>query len=130
MAQVGIATRRGTILVVEDRDDVRHGLSELLALNGFQVADASDGAEAMAQLDADPGAYALILLDLMLPGDISGSDLRHRQLADAALSTIPTIVLTSCDMRPEERQPLHPEAWLDKPYQLHQLLDLVSQYVR
>lgn len=130
MAEVGNATRRGTILVVEDRADVRHGLTEFLELNGFRVNDASNGEEALARLEEDPARYALILLDLMLPGHVSGADLRRRQLADAALAGIPTIVVTSCDVRPEERQPLRPAAWLDKPYPLHDLLDLVNRYVR
>jgi DNA-binding response OmpR family regulator len=129
MAEVAYATHRGTILVVEDRDDVRHGLSELLELNGFSVLDARDGEQALARLDADPGGYALILLDLVLPGRVSGTDLRRRQLADAVLSSIPTIVITACDMGPEERQPLHPAAWLDKPYRMRDLLALVNQYV-
>jgi len=129
MAAPGIATRRGSILVVEDRDDVRRGLRELLELNGFHVSDARDAEQAWAQLGANPCGYSLILLDLSLPGGVSGADLRRRQLADATLSAIPTIVVTSLDLRPEDRRPLQPNAWLDKPYQLHDLLDLVNQYM-
>jgi CheY-like chemotaxis protein len=129
MLKAADCTRRGTILVVEDRDDVRGGLSELLELNGFCVADARDGEEALRRLMAEPDAYSLILLDLALPGDVNGTDLRRRQLDNAALASIPTIVITACDVAPEDRKPLRPAAWLDKPYRLPDLLHLVRRYV-
>ena len=90
--------RRGAILLIEDRDDVRQGLAQLLELHGFLVADASTGEEAMEQLTSDPEGVALVLLDLMLPGAISGRDIRVRQMSDPVLSTIPTIVVSAADM--------------------------------
>jgi CheY-like chemotaxis protein len=129
MAQLARATRRGIILLVEDRDDVRLGLAQLLALHGYLVADAADGEQALQQLAADPGSFALIVLDLRLPGAISGSDLRARQLADAALCPIPTIVITATEPELHERQPLRPDAWLDKPFRFDDLLGLIRQYV-
>ena len=129
MAQFARATRRGIILLVEDRDDVRLGLAQLLALHGYLVADAPDGEQALRQLAADPGSFALIVLDLLLPGAISGADLRVRQLADATLCPIPTIVITASDPMPHERQPLHPDEWLEKPFRFDALLGLIQQYV-
>jgi CheY-like chemotaxis protein len=129
MAQLDRTTRRGTILLVEDRDDVRLGLAQLLVLHGYLVADAPDGEQALRQLAADPDSFALIVLDLLLPGAISGTDLRARQLADAALCPIPTIVITATEPQPHERQPLQPDAWLDKPFRFDDLLGLIRQYV-
>src|ERR1043166_1037717 len=62
--------RRGALLVVEDRDDVRQGLSQLLELHGFLVFDAADGEQALDILNGDPENFALVLLDLMLPGSL------------------------------------------------------------
>ena len=121
--------KRGAILVVEDRDDVRQGLAQLLELHGFLVADARNGKEALDQLTSDPEGYALILLDLMLPGGISGRDVRLRQLQDPSLATLPTIVVSASDMDQRERLGLHPDAWLDKPYRFDDLLELVKRYV-
>jgi CheY-like chemotaxis protein len=129
MVQLACSTRRGIILLVEDRDDVRLGLAQLLALHGYLVADASDGEQALRKLAADPGSFALIVLDLLLPGAISGQDLRARQLADAALCPIPTIVITASEPGPHERQPLQPDGWLDKPFRFNDLLGLIRQYV-
>jgi CheY-like chemotaxis protein len=129
MDQFVCCTRRGTILLVEDRDDVRLGLAQLLALHGYLVADAPDGERALQKLAADPDAFALIVLDLLLPGEISGTALRERQLADARLRPIPTIVITATEVDPDERQPLRPNAWLEKPFRFDDLLGLVQQYV-
>jgi CheY-like chemotaxis protein len=121
--------KRGAILVVEDRDDVRQGLAQLLELHGFLVADARNGEEALEQLTSDPEGYALILLDLMLPGAVSGRDVRLHQLQNPALAALPTIVVSASDMDQRERLGLHPDAWLDKPYRFDDLLELVKRYV-
>lgn len=126
---VEVATRRGSILVIEDRDDVRQGLSQLLELHGFLVADARTGEQALDHLKTDPDGIALILLDLVLPGPVSGIDVRAHQLADAALSAIPTIVLTASDTTQAERIELQPDGWLDKPFKFEDLLTLVKRYV-
>jgi len=127
--QVTFAPRRGAILVVEDRDDVREGLGQLLELHGYLVEDAISGDQALQQLTSEPDGFALILLDLMLPGTTSGRDLRRQQLADPALATIPTIVVTGTDMDPRDRVGLHPDAWLEKPYGFDELLALIKRYV-
>jgi CheY-like chemotaxis protein len=121
--------KRGAILVVEDRDDLRQGLAQLLELHGFLVADASTGEDALEQLTSDPEGFALILLDLMLPGTVSGRQLRQQQLANPALATIPTIVLSAADLDHRERVGLAPDAWLDKPYRFDDLMELIRRYV-
>ena len=126
---VACAVRRGAILVVEDRDDVRQGLAQLLEMHGYLVADARTGEQALEQLTGDPEGVALMLLDLVLPGALSGADVRARQLATPSLASIPTIVLTGSDPLPSDRVPLQPDAWLDKPFRFDDLLTLVKRYV-
>ena len=121
--------RRGAILLIEDRDDVRQGLAQLLELHGFLVADARDGEEALTQLKADPDAFALVLLDLMLPGALDGRQLRRCQLEDPRLAPVPTIVVTGTETDRGERASLDPDAWLDKPFRFDDLLTLVKRYV-
>ena len=122
-------TKRGAILVIEDRDDVRQGLAQLLELHGYLVADASTGEEALKQLTSDPEGYALVLLDLMLPGAVSGREVRLRQMADPQLKTVPTIVVSAADINHRERMGLDPDAWLDKPYRFDDLMELIKRYV-
>jgi len=54
------------IIIVEDAQIIREPLLRLLIADGFEVASAADGAEAMALLDSGDGAD-LILLDVLMP---------------------------------------------------------------
>ncbi len=82
----------GRLLVVEDDPQVRAMLTRALRYEGFEVAAACDGAEAMAALRASPPD--LLLLDLLLP-DADGVDLCGR-LRDAG-DPVPILMLTARD---------------------------------
>jgi CheY-like chemotaxis protein len=121
--------RRGAILVVEDRDDVRQGMAQLLELHGFLVVDAAGGEQALVHLGADPRGFALILLDLTMPGVLSGGEVRARQLAAPELAEIPLIVVSASEPQAQAREELRPEAWIEKPFRFDDLLAVVKQYV-
>ena len=121
--------RRGAVLVLEDRDDVRQGMAQLLDLHGFLVVDASNAEQALAHLATDPQGFALILLDLMMPGRLNGSDFRARQLASPELAHIPTLVVSATCPDSPARVELHPDAWIEKPFRFDDLLAIVKQYV-
>jgi CheY-like chemotaxis protein len=124
-----VRARRGAILVVEDRDDVRQGLSQLLELHGFVVADVAHGEQALELLRSDPDTFALILLDLRLAGSLSGHDVRAQQLADDRLVRVPTVIVSACEPDVRSRAQLQPEAWLEKPFRFEQLLEIVKRFV-
>jgi len=121
--------RRGEILLIEDRDDVREGLAQLLELHGFLVTEVADGDHGMRELVEHTDAFALIVLDLLLPGSLSGIAFRKQQLEDERLSKVPTIVVTSADLMIAEREPLQADGWLEKPFRFDTLLALVKRYV-
>uniref|UniRef100_UPI00403A4757 hybrid sensor histidine kinase/response regulator n=1 Tax=unclassified Variovorax TaxID=663243 RepID=UPI00403A4757 len=73
------------ILVVEDDEVVRRMAVELLRDQGYQVLEASDGAQGMALLERASPRIDLLLSDVGLPGP------NGRQLADFALSRMPDI---------------------------------------
>ena len=128
MVQVMSVARRGEILLIEDREDVREGLAQLLELHGFMVTEAADGDRGIRELTAQPQAFALVLLDLL--GDsMGGVDFRLRQLGDPKLADVPTIVITATEVAADDRAPLHPEGWLEKPFRFDTLLELVKRYV-
>lgn len=62
------------VLVVEDEDAVRAVVVAMVAQLGYDVGQASNGAEALAMLDAD-GRYDVMLTDLVMPGCLSGGAL-------------------------------------------------------
>jgi CheY-like chemotaxis protein len=129
MAQVMSVARRGEILLIEDREDVREGLAQLLELHGFMVTEAADGDRGIRELTAQPQAFALVLLDLLLGDSMGGVDFRLRQLGNPQLADVPTIVITATEMAANDRAPLHPSGWLEKPFRFDTLLELVKRYV-
>jgi CheY-like chemotaxis protein len=80
-----------TILVVEDDDDVRMLVIEMLCDLGYTVLTASDGPSALDIL-RQSGRIDLLFTDLVMPGGLSGTE-----LADAAMAMRPTlkVLLTS-----------------------------------
>ena len=82
----------GRLLVVEDDPQVRAMLTRALRYEGFEVAAACDGAEAMASLRSS--RPDLLLLDLLLP-DADGVDLCERLRADG--DPLPILMLTARD---------------------------------
>lgn len=124
-----VSAKRGCILLVEDRDDVRQGLAQLLEFNGFLVEEARDGRAALTLLQCANADIALLVLDLMLPGSVSGRDIRARMLTDPECADIPTIVVTASEIDAPGRAGLCPQAWLEKPFRFDQLLELVKRFV-
>ena len=121
--------RDGDILLIEDQDDVRDGLAQLLELHGFNVIAAPDADQGLRELDEQSEGVALIILDLLLPGHASGGDFRALQLADPLLASIPTIIITASEVDGADRAKLQADGWLDKPFRFDSLLQLVKRYV-
>ncbi|HVS52265.1 MAG TPA: CHASE domain-containing protein [Opitutaceae bacterium] len=67
-AEAGRWTHSGCVLIVEDEEPVRHIMVEILKSFGFTVRDAANGTEGIALFRADPAAFDLVLLDLLMPG--------------------------------------------------------------
>jgi CheY-like chemotaxis protein len=112
------------VLIVEDDADLREMMAQLLTLEGFKTATASNGREALQYLD-DGDPPEVILLDLMMPV-MDGWEFRRRQQADPQMARVPVIVLSALDQ--VRANGLHPEAFLKKPLDFDRLLELVRQY--
>jgi len=84
-----------TILVVEDEDESRQALVEILDFYGFQAVGVANGAEAMDYLRVSE-TPPLIILDLLMPV-MSGSRLRAALLQAPDLANIPVIVVSALD---------------------------------
>ena len=88
-----IRSSRRTVLVVEDEIINREMLGYILR-DQYDVLFAGNGQEALEQLRAFDGTVAMILLDINMPV-MNGYELMDALKADALLSSIPVIVLTS-----------------------------------
>lgn len=70
--QCGEASASARLLVVDDDTEMRALLADVLSGEGYVVAEAANGAEALIRLRAEP--FAAIVLDKNMPG-LSGLDL-------------------------------------------------------
>jgi two-component system response regulator MprA len=114
------------ILVVDDDLDIVDALSDALSDEGYAVAVAKDGLEALSYLGSSP-APCLILLDWMMPR-CDGPTFRQRQLADAALASIPVVLLTADPRVQDKSREIGAVAHLRKPIDLDELLRLIQLY--
>ncbi len=112
------------ILLVDDDDAIRETLAELLEDEGYEVACATNGADALSKLAA-AAAPTVILLDLAMPV-MDGWTFRAVQRGDPRLARIPTIVLSAShgvDLR--ALAPLAPDAFLAKPFEVDRLFSTI-----
>ena len=85
---------RPLVLLVEDQADLRQLYAEQLTLSGFDVIQAANGADAIA--DTTTHGPDVVLMDLSLPG-IDGWEATRRLKADAHTAHIPIVALTAYD---------------------------------
>jgi CheY-like chemotaxis protein len=84
--------RTDRILVVEDDDDVRSALVEVLADAGFGVDEATNGQVALSAMRA--ARPCVVLLDLMMPV-MSGWEVLREMQQDPGLARIPVCVVSA-----------------------------------
>jgi two-component system, OmpR family, response regulator MprA len=116
------------ILVVDDERAVRDSLRRALELQGYDVALAADGAEALAQLEAN-GQVDAVLLDILMPG-IDGLEVCRRIRSSG--SEIPVLMLTARDAVGDRVAGLDAGAddYVVKPFALEELLARVRALLR
>jgi CheY-like chemotaxis protein len=111
------------ILVVDDEPLIRAFLAEELAETGYHVATATNGAEALARVHADP--TDLVLLDLLMPF-MDGLAFLSERAAHPRLAKIPVVVLSAAGIDGlRSAQKLRATAVLGKPVDL----DVLSQVI-
>lgn len=86
-------TRKGSVvLLVDDEDQLRRVMRDLLERQGYTIVEARDGAEALAEIDR--AAPDLVILDLNLPG-VDGYTVLSQVRSREATRNLPVIVLTA-----------------------------------
>src|SRR4051812_1749242 len=88
------------VLNVEDEDLARAAVSGVLRQAGFEVAEAATGAEALRQAARKPD---LVLLDVHLPGGLSGLDVCRRLKADPATARLPVLLVSGLAVETQHR---------------------------
>ena len=117
-------TRR--ILVVDDQEDNRRILRDLLTASGFEVIEGKTGEEGVAL--AEERGPDLILMDIQLPG-IDGYEATRQIKAKPALSATPLIVVTSYALSGDDAKAFAAgaDAYVSKPFSPRALLAKVRE---
>jgi twitching motility two-component system response regulator PilH len=118
-----------TVLVVEDSLAQREMITDLLKVSGLTVTHASDGVEALEQIQAT--CPDLVVLDIVMPR-MNGYELCRRLKADPKTQKVPVVM---CSSKGEEfdrywglRQGA--DAYIAKPFQPAELVGTVKQLLR
>ena len=112
-----------TILVVEDDQDSRDLIAEVLTSDGYAVTQARNGRDALAKLSTMSPEPTLVLLDMMMP-EMDGEEFL-RVLGPQRLVSLPVVVLSG--YAPETRA-LGARGVLRKPIEMDALLELVRKF--
>ena len=115
------------VLVVDDSLTVRRVTQRLLAREGYRVALAKDGLDALEKLAEE--LPAVVLSDIEMPR-MDGFDLVRNLRADARLRDLPVIMITSriAQKHRDHAAELGVDHYLGKPYSEEDLLALVARY--
>lgn len=114
-----------TILIIEDNNDVRENIADILALENYEVATAANGTIGIEKaLSMVPD---LIICDIMMPG-IDGYEVLKRLSEEGATAGIPFIFLTAKAERSDVRTGMNLGAddYLTKPFDENDLFDAIE----
>lgn len=111
--------RRKKIMVIDDDQDFRLSLCELLVDEGFSVTTAKDGEVGLNNLIHQHDLPDLILVDVMMPVK-SGLEFRREQLQLDEIANIPVMFMTGMGY-------VEGESVLMKPFDEREFLDAVRQ---
>lgn len=116
-----------SILIVDDQPDFRVMLTTFLEDSGYTIQCAGNGRDALAYLSRCSDLPRLILLDVAMPV-MTGWDFLRAQQSNAALRSIPVVVLSARNNVQLEAADCAPVAYLDKPVDLSALLATIEAH--
>jgi CheY-like chemotaxis protein len=116
-----------TIVLIEDDDDIREIVAEVLRTEGYSVFTAAHGGEGLALCRQLGGkAVSLVLLDFMMPV-LDGSQVLSVLKGDPELEAIPVIVVSAASRQKLATGFQGIAAWLSKPVEMQDLLAAVRE---
>jgi two-component system, cell cycle response regulator DivK len=116
------------ILVIEDTEDNRQILRDLLSAAGYEVIEATDGATGVAM--AAEQRPDLILMDIQIPV-LDGYEATRRIKADPATRHIPIIAVTSYALVRDEAKTREAgcDGYVAKPFSPRHMLQKVREFI-
>ncbi len=117
------------VLIIEDQEDNRRIMTDMLNAAGFEVIEAVNGEDGVSM--AQSHVPDLILMDIQLPG-LDGYEATRRIKAQPDLSAIPIIVVTSYALSGDDKKAFEAgcDAYLAKPFSPRELLAKIRDFVQ
>jgi two-component system cell cycle response regulator DivK len=117
------------ILVVEDQEDNRRIMRDLLSASGYAYIEATTGDEGLAAAQREKPD--LILMDIQLPG-MDGYEVTRRIKADPALKHVPIIAVTSYALSGDDDKAFAAgcDGYVTKPFSPKVLLAKIREYLK
>jgi two-component system cell cycle response regulator DivK len=116
------------ILVIEDTEDNRHIVRDLLTSVGYEIVEAVDGPQGVATAEAEHPD--LILMDIQLP-EMDGYEATRRIRAIPNLAQVPIIAVTSYALSGDEAKTREAgcDGYVAKPFSPRQLLAKIREFL-
>ena len=115
------------VLVADDESAITALIGEMLRFAGFRVARASGGTEAITLARRD--RPDIILLDVMMP-DLDGRDACRLLKMDHDLRGVPILLFSSADERDVHWAGAGADGFLQKPFSIRDLPDLIRRFLK
>ena len=112
-----------SILVIEDDDDIRNVMVEVLEAEGYITESAINGKDALEKLTVI-SKPCLVLLDMMMP-IMNGREFLDTIMKDAYLAPIPVLIVSAVADRTNTEGSV---GFLKKPIDIDVVLNVVAQY--
>jgi CheY-like chemotaxis protein len=112
---------KSIVLVVEDEEDSRESLRELLELEGYLVRTATNGREALAALAVGGDKICIVLLDLFMPV-MDGWQVVEQLRSEGRLATTNIVIITSASHRAPAGIPV-----FEKPLDFDKVMSAVQR---
>jgi PAS domain S-box-containing protein len=119
---VEAATSRTQVLVVDDEPIVLSAVKEILELEGYAVATAHSGEDAIEMFRRKPEAFSGVLLDMTMPR-LAGIEVMHE--LRAIRPDVRVILMSGYERGRASQLETPPTAFLQKPFRSEDLLDAV-----
>jgi len=114
-----------TVLLVEDDDDVREAVEQILTDEGFRVVAASDGGVALDLLVHGDHQFCTIILDVLMPG-VDGAEFLAR--ARGRLCSIPVLLFSASQLPGHLRNDPQVKDLIPKPVEVEVLLEKIRAH--
>lgn len=114
-----------SVLVVEDDDDIRNAIVDLLETEGYCTYSAINGKDALDKLSTIDKP-CLVLLDMMMP-IMNGRQFLDEVMKDSSLAPLPVLIVSAVADKTNTEGSV---GFLKKPIDIDTVLNVVAQYCK